>query len=251
MTTVPMTSGQASWYGVGFSARVITLVMTVVMVWLTMTTAPVSAQDPLPVPEPTPAEASERATEILSRPEYQPPPESIPQKITNWVSEKIGAVIEKLVSGDNSSVIGWIVILIVLGLVGLMVWRVVRATSPTAKAEASSGVAFEVVERRTSAQWRSEAERLEAEGNWKDALLCRYRALVGDLVERGVLGAIPGRTTGEYRTDLAGSAPTVAGDFSGASDLFDDAWYGDLPTGSEENERFRNLAERVVAEVGR
>jgi hypothetical protein len=88
---------------------------------------------------------------------------------------------------------------------------------------------------------------LESTGDWKGGLRCRYRELVGELVARDVLRDVPGRTAGEYRTELREHAPEVAAPFSGACDLFERAWYGDLPTGRDESEHFRELADRVLA----
>ena len=39
---------------------------------------------------------------------------------------------------------------------------------------------------------------------------------------------------------------TTSVDFTEATYLFEDAWYGDEPTGRAENERFRALADAVV-----
>ena len=52
---------------------------------------------------------------------------------------------------------------------------------------------------RTAAQWRAEAAAHDAAGRWREALRCRYRALVAELAGRGLVEEIPGRTSGEYR----------------------------------------------------
>jgi hypothetical protein len=78
-------------------------------------------------------------------------------------------------------------------------------------------------------------------------LRCRYRALVADLATRGLVDEIPGRTTGEYRRELASSLPSALDEFSGATDLFERAWYGEVPMGPDEHARFRSHADRVLA----
>jgi Domain of unknown function (DUF4129) len=50
---------------------------------------------------------------------------------------------------------------------------------------------------------------------------------------------------------VAEAAPAVAAPFSGATELFERAWYGDRPTGRDEADRFRGLADEVLTGVGR
>ena len=78
-------------------------------------------------------------------------------------------------------------------------------------------------------------------------MLARYRGLVDELVDDGVLAAVPGRTAGEYSDDVAGTLPAVAEPFDEATELFERAWYGNLPTGPDESARFQDSAGRVLA----
>lgn len=71
---------------------------------------------------------------------------------------------------------------------------------------------------------------------------CRYRALVGDLIAAGLLEDVPGRTTGEYRRDVAVRAPDRSSAYDEATELFELAWYADRATGPDENRRFQELA---------
>ena len=91
------------------------------------------------------------------------------------------------------------------------------------------------------------ARRHEAAGEWKEGLRCRFRGLVERLIARGAIPDVPGRTAGEFRIDLRETLPDAAADFAGAADLFERAWYGDLPTGPDEAARFEGLAERVLS----
>ena len=93
--------------------------------------------------------------------------------------------------------------------------------------------------------WDAEADRLEGEGRWREALRCRYRSLIARLAGAGVVDEIPGRTAGEYRTLVGGARPQVGEPFAGATDLFERAWYGDEATGPDESSDFRSLADRV------
>src|SRR3546814_15185458 len=90
------------------------------------------------------------------------------------------------------------------------------------------------------------ADELEAAGRWKEALRCRHRALVADLVRRGVIPDQAGRTAREYAADVALGLPHAAAPMTDATDLFEAAWSGDVPTGAEESAGFRAHAPLVT-----
>ena len=95
--------------------------------------------------------------------------------------------------------------------------------------------------------WREEAEAHRIAGRYRDALRCRYRALVGDLARRGLLDEVPGRTTGEERRELQSSAPVALPFFGEAADLFDAAWYGRVHVDAHDDDRFQQLDHDVLA----
>jgi hypothetical protein len=194
-------------------------------------------------PYPPADEARRRADEILQRDEFRPPDKSFVEEAVDWVDETVRSFLSSLVSGGAGSLIAWVVLVGLLAVVGLLVARVVRTVQPVPTTATERAVDV----RRAAVDWRAEAERLEREHAWKAALRSRYRWLVAELVEREVLRDVPGRTAGEYRTEVGEHAPAAASAFSGASELFERAWYGDLPTGPDENERFRSLAGDVLS----
>ncbi|MFN8041328.1 MAG: DUF4129 domain-containing protein [Acidimicrobiales bacterium] len=206
-----------------------------------------AAADELPSPERSPEEVRRTADDVLSAQEFQRPPKPWFQRVQEAVFDALGRVLNALFSGGAGNVVAWVLVaLIVAGLVffGLRIGRTVRRDPGTA-------LEVTVTPRATAAEWRGRAEDFEAAGDWKQALRCRYRALVADLAERDVLRDVPGRTAGEYRRDVEVAVPSAEDDFAGASALFEAAWYGDEPTGPEENERFRSLSDRVLSQAGR
>lgn len=193
-------------------------------------------------PYPPAEEARQRADEILSRPEFRPPERSWLEEALDWLDQSARSFLNTLLSGGAGSIIAWVVLgLLVAGVVVLVV-RVLRTVQPVP----ALALHVDADPQRSATDWRAEAERYEASEEWKDALRCRYRALVADLIERDVLRDVPGRTAGEYRIELRDHVPEAATSFSGASELFERAWYGDLPTGEHENEQFRRLARDVL-----
>jgi hypothetical protein len=78
---------------------------------------------------------------------------------------------------------------------------------------------------------------------------CRYRALVAELAARGLVDEVPGRTAGEYRGEVRRNLPDAAGDFAGATELFELAWYGRGDTDAQQASRLRELSGRVLQRV--
>ena len=100
---------------------------------------------------------------------------------------------------------------------------------------------------REPLNWRSEAEEHRRAGRFRDALRCRYRALVGDLARRGLIDEIPGRTTGEERAQLRRVIPDASRPFNAAADLFDGAWYGHRDVDAAADDQFQSLERDVLA----
>jgi hypothetical protein len=66
-----------------------------------------------------------------------------------------------------------------------------------------------------------------------------------------VLDDLPGKTTGEERVEVTHAMPTVGEQFREATTLFDEAWYGDAPTGPTEAARLKHLSATVLEEATR
>jgi hypothetical protein len=122
---------------------------------------------------------------------------------------------------------------------------------PASTKAAARDIDVDIEEDRPADAWKADAEQAEASGQWKLALRARYRWLLGELFERQVLANVPGRTPGEYRADLARLLPEQATTSATATELFERAWYGNEPTGPDENQQFRSCAEQVLAAAER
>lgn len=203
----------------------------------------------LPVPTPPPEEIHARASEILSRPEFQPDDPNPLEQFLDWISRWIGDLLQSgMEQSSGNRLLGLAILIVATALIGFMIWRFVRRMRANPEPEEDALV---VEVSRSARDWRREAERLELEQQWKEALRARYRVLVGELVDRDLVPDVPGRTTGEYRVDVSASAPRVTGQFGDASELFELAWYADRSTGQEENRRIRALTDEVLEAVGR
>ncbi len=205
---------------------------------------------PLPVPRHDPAQVRAAARAIANSAEFRPPRQSWWSAAYHWVLREVGKLVGHLMGlGGGSRAAAWVTVAVLAAVVALAGYVAVRlwvrmpaeASSPVVVTTATTG--------RSAVDWRAQAARHERDGRWRDALRCRYRALVADLARRGVVSEVPGRTAGEYRDTVRFSAPGIARDFGRATALFEDAWYGDRPTGPGDQTDFDELAGRVLTSV--
>lgn len=156
------------------------------------------------------------------------------------------------------SLVLWVLLIAaVVGLVFmLMRWAAAKSgRSSTRKKAVAGDDDGDIVERdavavdrsREPTNWRTEAEQHRLAGRHRDALRCRYRALVGDLARRGLIDEIPGRTTGEERVQLGSVTPAASAQFNSVADLFDGAWYGHCDVGVADDDHFQTLERDVLA----
>ena len=204
--------------------------------------------DALPIPTQDPATSNKKADDILDGKEFQRARPGLFQRFTTWLGDSLGKVIDGLFSGGTGAVVAWAILAAVVGLVVIVVARVVR----TVQAEPSRPgpeMQIEVRRCRSSGGARPRGSRLARSGS------PRCGAAIGRSSPTwwpaGWCATLAGHTTGEYRADVAVALPDAAAEFAGASELFERAWYGDQPTGPDENARFRELADAVVARAGR
>jgi hypothetical protein len=219
----------------------------------------VTALEP-PVPVHDPDEVRRVADAVLAGDRFAEPPRSLVERFAAW----LGDLWDRLFpdadptafdagggGSGGSSAVTVVVLVLAVVLLALLV-RALRGTWKRSRRADGHAAALDVdVEgRRSAAAWDDLARRLEAEGRWKDAMRARFGSLVERLVDRGVVDDVPGRTSGEYRGEVGHALPDAADDFAAAAELFERAWYGDLPTGPDEAGRFTEGAERVLAAAG-
>jgi len=204
--------------------------------------APAAAGD-LRLPRREPDVARDAAREVLGRPEYRRPAPTLLQRARRWVVERLERLLGGLLGSGRGETMFWVVAGAALVVLVVVLARLGRGVT----VDPARRVTAPVTARRTPGEWRAEAEGHEAAGRWRAGLRCRYRALVAELVERGLVDDVPGRTAGEYRTEVGERVPGSAEPFGEATELFEQAWYGNRRTGGEEAATFERLAGRVVA----
>ncbi|MFZ4519190.1 MAG: DUF4129 domain-containing protein [Microthrixaceae bacterium] len=198
-----------------------------------------------------PAVVREQVRRVMSSGDYSYEP-SIVERITRWITDRLddlfrgaGGTAPGTFGGGIGSVLAWLLILAAVAAIIAVVVVAWRRRIPRRRRDDDES-SVEVEHRRPADDWAADAARQEAAGEWKAALRSRYRELVRTLVDRGQLPDVAGRTTGELRVDLADTTPDATGPFDEASTVFEMAWYAELPTGEDENRRFRAAAAQVL-----
>ncbi len=192
--------------------------------------------------EPTPPtidpdEARRAAQDILSRAEYREPERSLVDRAVEWVFNRVGDLFDALGGSGPGSVIGW---LVVLALVGGAIWLLVRSLrvplgSRVAQAPA---VQYGTESHRDASVWLAEAERLAASGDLRGALRCRHQAMIARLIADAVLDDVPGRTAGECRDLIGTRVVSMVETARQVTDTFETVWYGGAAADGADYERF-------------
>jgi Domain of unknown function (DUF4129) len=89
------------------------------------------------------------------------------------------------------------------------------------------------------------ADRYAAEGRYAEAVRERLRAIVRDLVNRGVILHRPGWTVTELAIAATAARPAVDRPLTEATMIFSEIWYGQRPATAEHDSRMRVLTTQV------
>jgi len=192
-----------------------------------------------------PSAVRDLADAILADDRYDTPPDSLVDRALEWVGEQISRVLSSLLGGGGGTWLAWLLILGALGGIAYLLVRHGRITLPPLERPDEPGVMIELT--RSAAEWRAEADRMEAAGRWAEAIRCRHRGLVADLVRRGAIPEQAGRTAGEHLRDVSAILPEAAPAMAAATELFEAVWYGGASAGEAEVRRFRSLVDDVLA----
>lgn len=94
------------------------------------------------------------------------------------------------------------------------------------------------------------ADELAAQGRFREAVRERLRAIVRDLVERGVIDYRPGWTVTELATMGAAARPAIAAPLAAASEVFSRIWYGQQLATAADDAAMREHASQVRTGLG-
>lgn len=181
------------------------------------------------------------AQEELARGIYSQRP-GLLERVLDWVIEQINALNGLSVDG------GWLVpLLLVLATAALVTIAFVVGV-PTRRRRARESAAVLDGDLRSADALRAAADAARARGDHATAVLERFRGVVRDLAERGILDEVPGLTAHEAAATAGHRLQRLREDLASAGTLFDGARYGHRAVTARDDSWLEDLDRRVSAE---
>jgi hypothetical protein len=136
----------------------------------------------------------------------------------------------------------WLFWAVIVGSLGFLIWYAVRHFRWSKRLQRKASTLMEDSEpERTLDEWLELADRLEAEGKYREAVRALYLACLLRFDEALVARFDRGQTNWEHLYRIESSSRKPEGlDFRTPTGLFDRVWYGHQGRGREEVIQFRN-----------
>ena len=187
-------------------------------------------------------EARRWAAEELAKPEYR---EAAPswldtlwRNFLDWLQSLDGS------RGDAPSVPGVAIAIVIAAIIAAAI--ILARPRLNARTRQPKDV-FELEYSLAAADYRARAEAAAAAGNWGDAVVDRFRAVVRTAEHRTILDPQPGRTADEVAQALSVQFAAEAGPLRWAAATFDGIRYGNRPAGNGQYREMVGLDTRLEA----
>ena len=190
---------------------------------------------------PDPDTAREWAREELQDPVYQQD-QSLLDRAIEWFIDTIADLFSTS-GGDGLAALPLLIILLVIAALVAAVILIVRPA--LAQRERRDATLLED-DARSAQEIRAAARAAADAGDWDDAVLERFRAVIRSLEESGELDARPGRTAYEAARDGGGALPSHAAALLAASRTFDQVCYGHRPATSADHDEMSALDDAIA-----
>ena len=185
---------------------------------------------------PDAGEARRWAAEELAKPEYRDAAPSwldtLWRNFLDWLQSLDGS------SGDAAAVPSPVIALVVAAIIAAAV--ILARPRLNARARKDRDV-FERETAMSAADYRTRADAAAAAGNWGDAVVDRFRAVVRSAEDRTILDPQPGRTADEAARALSEPFGSQSGRLARAAAVVDRIRYGNRAAGSADYQEMAGL----------
>ena len=197
-----------------------------------------AATGPVPGPISGP-DARRAAREELSRNVYHRDGPSLPQRIVNWLLDRLAQLAGH---ASTPSGVAWLlVIVLIVGLIGLAVWR----AGPLRRRIGTPPADGDLLRAGGSVDHRALARQLADSGQFALAVREWLRAAVQTIEDRGVLDPRPGRTGAEVAREAGERLPEAETALRSATTAFEQIWFGRRPATLADVDRAQAAADAV------
>lgn len=187
---------------------------------------------------------AQRAAEAeLARPEYLAAQPNLLQRAFDWLGHQLATLFDNALRVAPGGALG---LLVLLAVVVLVVVVIRLRVGKFARANRAPRQVFED-HSRTARDYRDAAERAAAAGDFPVAVRERFRAIVRELEERGVLDERLGRTADEAAREAGLRLPGSREGLLAAAELFDAVHYGGQRASNVDYDRLAALDRGVRA----
>lgn len=191
-----------------------------------------------------PMSVRQAAREILSAKEFRTDRSPF-AAFFDWLADRLSFTRGALGGGGPGLVGDLIAFALTAGAIVLIVRLVATRQRRMAKLEHRDDLLTTTDRRLSADDWAAAAASFEGEGRLREAVRARYRELLARLAENGTIVELVGKTSGELLAELSDARGAAAEPFSGATRMFERAWYG----GSAVSEQDLRSFERAAADV--
>jgi hypothetical protein len=187
-------------------------------------------------------QAREAAERELSKQIYASSKPGFLERVIQWAQRKLAELLDQAGSVMPGGLLGlaalvtivvFLLVMIRLRLGPLRVKDLLSDRGPAAAA-------------LTADDYREQAGNFAAAGDYREALRARFRAVIRQLEQRGVLENRLGRTAGEIAAEAGAALPPVAAQLRAGADLFNEVWYGGRPATEDVYRRMVMLDEAIM-----
>jgi hypothetical protein len=130
---------------------------------------------------------------------------------------------------------------------GKLRWRWRRRKKVKGEAEEAAELSPDELPDLPAEVLLSTADQLAAAGRYKEAVRERLRAMIRDLIERGILPPTPGWTVTELAAAAGIARPSLSAPLQGAVGVFSEIWYGLRPAVEADDLAMRAYAQQIHA----
>lgn len=186
--------------------------------------------------------ARDAAARELADPAYAAAGPNALERGFRWVTERIGELLAGL--GGGMPWQGAVAILLVVVLVLVLIIRYWRGRAVRNVVSVKNVFGDSTM---SADEHREAAEDARRRGDLAEAIRERFRAVVRELEQRGVLVPRAGRTVDEVAAEAGDALPLLKDELRAAAWTFDDVWYGGRPATDERYAQLVTVDDRVRA----